>query len=88
MTLHALRGKIGDANFFRLLKEWIRRNQGGNVAIPQFIALAEQISRQDLDPFFNEWLFTRRQARVAGRLAGDRPRPAGAKLVKKAILKR
>ena len=58
MTLHALRLKIGDAAFFRLLREWVKANAGGNVATKQFIALAEKISRQDLDPFFNEWLFT------------------------------
>ena len=58
MTLHALRGKIGDGAFFRLLREWVRTNAGGNVAIPQFIALAEKISRQNLKPFFQEWLFT------------------------------
>jgi aminopeptidase N len=58
MTLHALRLKIGDGAFFRLLKEWVRSNAGGNVAIPQFIALAEKISRQNLKPFFQEWLFT------------------------------
>ena len=58
MTLHALRLKIGDAAFFRLVREWVKANAGGNVATKQFIALAEKISRQDLDPFFNEWLFT------------------------------
>jgi hypothetical protein len=58
MTLHALRVKIGDNAFFRLLKEWVRANAGGNVAIPQFIALAERNSRQNLKPFFQEWLFT------------------------------
>ena len=43
MTLHALRLKIGDAAFFRLMKEWVRTYAGGNVATPQFIALAEKI---------------------------------------------
>ena len=58
MTLHALRLQIGDADFFRLLKRWVRRNAGGNVAIPEFIALAERISGQDLGDFFQTWLFT------------------------------
>ena len=88
MTLHALRAKIGDANFFRLLKEWVRRNQGGNVTIPQFIALAEQISRQDLDPFFNEWLFTgAKPASLGESLATARAQKAQ-RMVKKAVLKR
>jgi hypothetical protein len=57
-TLHALRLKIGDDAFFRLLRTWVRSHAGGNVTIPQFIALAERISGQDLDEFFNEWLYT------------------------------
>jgi hypothetical protein len=57
MALHALRGKIGDAAFFRLLRTWTTRNAGGNVTIPQFIALAERISGQDLGAFFDEWLY-------------------------------
>ena len=58
MTLHALRGEIGDATFFRLLKEWFRIKARGNATIPEFIALAERLSRRDLDAFFDEWLFT------------------------------
>jgi aminopeptidase N len=57
-TLHALRLKIGDEAFFRLLRRWIRQNAGGNVTTAQFIALAERVSGQDLGAFFDEWLFT------------------------------
>ncbi len=58
MTLHALRLTIGDAAFFRLLREWIAEQAGGNATIPEFIALAEEISGRQLDAFFQEWLFT------------------------------
>ena len=59
MTLHALRLQIGDAAFFRLLQaSGSGPTAGGNVAIPQFIALAERISGRELDAFFNAWLFT------------------------------
>jgi hypothetical protein len=47
-----------DRDFFRLLKEWVRLHRGGNVTTPQFIALAERISGQDLGDFFQTWLFT------------------------------
>ena len=57
-TLHALRLQIGDDAFFRLLRQWVRRYAGGHVTTPQFIALAERISGQDLDALFDEWLFT------------------------------
>jgi hypothetical protein len=58
MTLHALRLEIGDATFFRLLREWVRAHRGGNVATPQFVALAEKLSGRRLDEFFRVWLFT------------------------------
>ena len=58
MTLHALRLRIGDATFFELLEEWIDKKEGGNAKIPEFIALAQKLSKQNLQAFFNEWLFT------------------------------
>ena len=57
-TLHALRLRIGDGAFFSLLRRWIRQEAGGNATIPEFIALAERVSGQNLDAFFDEWLFT------------------------------
>ena len=59
MTLHALRQTIGEDAFRRLLKEWVRTHAGGNVTIPEFTALAEQVSGRELDEFFRTWLFTR-----------------------------
>ena len=57
MTLQALREKIGDPTFFRMLRDWAQRNRFGNVTTPQFIALAERESGQDLDRFFDVWLY-------------------------------
>ena len=64
MTLQALREKIGDATFFPLLKAWTATYRHGNASTQQFIALAEQMSGQDLSAFFDMWLFT------AGKPAG------------------
>jgi len=58
MTLHALRGEIGDADFFALLETWAQSREDGNGTTPEFVALAEQISGQQLDGFFDAWLFT------------------------------
>ena len=52
--MHALRLELGDAAFFRLVRVWFRSHAGGNVAIPQFTALAERISGRDLDAFFHD----------------------------------
>jgi aminopeptidase N len=61
MTLQALRLRIGDEAFFRLLKEWVRRNAGGNVTTERFIALAERVSGRQLDGFFRTWLYGRKK---------------------------
>jgi aminopeptidase N len=57
MTLQALREKIGDLAFFRLLRDWAQQNRYGNVTTAQFIALAEQESGRDLTQFFKVWIF-------------------------------
>jgi aminopeptidase N len=58
MTLHALRGKIGDRAFFRLLKLWATQHRYGNATTAQFVALAERVSGQRLGSFFQVWLYT------------------------------
>ncbi len=57
MTLEALRMKIGDAAFFATLRDWVAQHLYGNGSVPQFIALAEQESGQDLTHFFDVWLY-------------------------------
>ena len=58
MTLQALREKIGDDKFFTILKSWTAKYRHGNANTAQFIALAEKVSGQDLDAFFQTWLYT------------------------------
>jgi aminopeptidase N len=58
MTLHALRGKVGDDVFFELVRDWYEENRDGNVTTDDFIALAERESGQELDEFFQVWLYT------------------------------
>jgi aminopeptidase N len=58
MALHALRQKVGDATFFRILKTWATSQAGNAVTIDQFIALAEKISGRNLHQLFKVWLFT------------------------------
>ena len=57
MTLQALREKVGDRLFFRILRDWYAEHQHSNVTTEQFIATAERDSRQQLDAFFDAWLF-------------------------------
>jgi aminopeptidase N len=58
MTLQALREKIGDRDFFTLLRSWYLRHRDDTAGTPDLIALAERIARQDLDAFFRVWLYT------------------------------
>jgi aminopeptidase N len=66
MTLHRLRLRVGDEDFFAILQEWADRFAGGNVTTPQFVRLAEETSGKELTPLFQRWLFTRGKPAVAG----------------------
>jgi aminopeptidase N len=56
-TLHALRLKVGDETFFNILRTYVERFSYGNATTAEFIALAEELSGQDLTDFFDGWLY-------------------------------
>lgn len=58
MTLQALREKIGDGPFFRILRSWAARHRYATATTEEFIDLSEQISGRDLSKFFHVWLYT------------------------------
>jgi aminopeptidase N len=58
MALQALRHRIGNSDFQRLLRTWVAEHADGNGTVGQFHALAEQTSGKQLDGFFEAWLFT------------------------------
>jgi aminopeptidase N len=57
MTLQALREKVGGDDFFEILRRWYAANKYGNASTEDFIALAETVSGEQLDGFFQAWLF-------------------------------
>jgi aminopeptidase N len=57
MTLQALRERVGGDVFFAILRAWATDHAYGNVTTPDFIALAERESGQELDEFFRVWLY-------------------------------
>lgn len=59
LTLQALRVKVGDAKFFEIMKTWATERAGTNATTADFVALAERISGQQLDEFFEQWLMGR-----------------------------
>jgi aminopeptidase N len=56
-TLHALRLEVGDEAFFEILRTYYERHKYGNASTDDFIAVAEEVSGQDLDAFFEGWLY-------------------------------
>ncbi len=58
MTLQALRQRVGDDAFFRILRTWAVRKGGQDVTTAQFVRLAERISGRRLGALFDVWLST------------------------------
>jgi aminopeptidase N len=57
MTLQALREKVGEETFLTIVRSWYAENRHSNVTTADFIALAERVSGEELDQFFQAWLF-------------------------------
>ncbi len=57
LTLHALRLRVGDDRFFRILRAYADRYRDGNASTADFIAVAQETSGQDLGQFFQDWLY-------------------------------
>ncbi|WP_433323688.1 M1 family aminopeptidase [Spirillospora sp. CA-294931] len=58
MVLQFLREKIGDEKFFNLLRTWLVKYRYGNASTEQFTALANEVTGQNLDPFFKTWIYS------------------------------
>ena len=58
MTLHALRLEVGDEAFFEILKTYFALYKNGNATTDDFIAVAEKVSGQELNEFFDDWLYS------------------------------
>jgi aminopeptidase N len=58
VALQALRTRVGDDAFFKILRAWVAQQGGGSARIADFIALSERISGTSLGELFTTWLFT------------------------------
>lgn len=56
MVVHALRLQVGDETFFNILRTYLERYKYGNAGTEEFIAVAEEVSGQELSAFFDSWL--------------------------------
>jgi aminopeptidase N len=57
LTLQALRQKIGEEAFFRTLRTWYATYRYGNASTADFVEVAESASGQQLDAFFQTWIY-------------------------------
>jgi aminopeptidase N len=59
LTLHALRGRVGDEKFFALLKDWTTRYRHSNAVTDDFTGLAADYCGESLTPLWDSWLYSR-----------------------------
>jgi len=57
LTLHALRLRVGDDDFFTILRQYYETYRDSNATTEDFIRIAEQVSGQELDALFLAWLY-------------------------------
>jgi aminopeptidase N len=57
LTLYALRQRVGDATFQDIERAWVTTFGGKSASTADFIALASQVSGQDLDAFLTDWFY-------------------------------
>ena len=57
MTLQALRERVGDEDFFAILRAWIDDHRGEAASTLDLIALSERVSGEELDDLFQAWLY-------------------------------
>jgi aminopeptidase N len=58
MTLQALRNRVGNGDFFTIMRRWAAIHRGGDATTAQFVRLSERISGERLDGLFDAWLFS------------------------------
>lgn len=57
MTLHALRMRLGDEQFFSFVRRFVAQYTYATATTADFIQLAEEVSNSELDRFFEVWLY-------------------------------
>nr|CAA9365617.1 MAG: putative metallopeptidase [uncultured Nocardioidaceae bacterium] len=58
MALHVLRKQVGDDDFYRIARAWVRRYSGADAHTGDLRRLAERVSGEDLVELFRDWVWT------------------------------
>lgn len=59
VVLNELRNKLGDKTFFKVIKEYFKEYEFKIATTDDFIKTCEKVSGQELDNFFNTWLYAK-----------------------------
>ncbi|RFU43108.1 M1 family peptidase [Actinomadura logoneensis] len=57
-AIHVLRGRIGDASFFRLLRVWQSAHRGGTGSTAEFVRTAREVSHKDISKWAHDWIYS------------------------------
>ena len=56
-VIHTLREQVGEENFWKAINLYLNRHKFANVESTDLKAAMEETSKQDLDWFFNQWVY-------------------------------
>jgi aminopeptidase N len=56
-VLHMLRHELGDELFWKSIKHYVAKHQGGNVTTPDLQRAIEQATGRNMDRFFDQWVY-------------------------------
>ena len=71
LTLHALRQRVGDDLFFEMIRTYFERFKDSNATVDDFVALANEVSGEDLTDLFDVWLYQKVVPQIEGFPLGD-----------------
>ncbi|HEY4324152.1 MAG TPA: M1 family metallopeptidase [Mucilaginibacter sp.] len=57
-VLHMLRRKLGDSLFWKGIRRYYAKYNGGNASTENLCQVMENAAGQDLEPFFRQWVYT------------------------------
>jgi aminopeptidase N len=59
VVLNELRNKLGDEQFFKIMQEYFKEYKFKIATTENFISVSEKVAGQQLDDFFNTWLYAK-----------------------------
>ncbi|HTI59983.1 M1 family metallopeptidase [Mucilaginibacter sp.] len=70
-VLHMLRRKLGEEKFWKGIREYYEKYNGGNANTDDFQAVMQKAGEQPLEQFFKQWLYTPGHLQLSAKWAYD-----------------